>query len=217
MFKFWCEYDINPLIIFDHKANVIYCNQEAEIFLSYINKKEVFEFALRNAPKDGIKTEFKLIKFDKFEFNGFSIGFYDEKLGIRFFINTDKKNISLNNLEKVKFSMLLEFIKEYMNLKGIKISIFYDPSIPEIYLNKKELLNIIFEMLEYNKKANISSKVIVGEYIKIENKKYPLAQINIITTPFKRIKSNYFEIENLENGYTIKIPIIKEINENNTA
>jgi len=217
MYKFWCEYDINPLIIFDHKSNIVYCNQEAEIFLSYINKKEVFEYALKNAPKDGIKTEFKLVKFDKFEFNGFSIGFYEEKLGVRFFINTDKKNISLNNLEKVKFSMLLEFIKEYMNLKGIEIAIFYDPSIPEIYLNKKELLNIIFEMLEHNKKANIISKVLVGEYIKINNKKYPIAQIDIITTPFKRVKSNYFEIENLENGYTIKIPLIKEIDENNTT
>ena len=217
MFKFWIEYDINPLIIFDHKANIIYCNQEAEIFLSYINKKKVFNFALKNAPKDGIKTEFKLVKFDRFEFNGYSIGFYEEKLGVRFFINTDKKNFSLTNLEKVKFSILLEFIKEYMSLKNIEINVFYDPSIPEIYLNKKELLNIIFDILEHNKKATIKSKVLVGEYIKIENKKYPIIQIDIITTPFKRIKSNYFEIENLKNGYTIKIPIIKEINENNIA
>ncbi|GAX86924.1 conserved hypothetical protein [Lebetimonas natsushimae] len=217
MFKFWIEYDINPFIVFDYKSNIIYCNQEAEIFLSYINKKEVFEFAIKNAPNNGIKTEFKEIKFDKFEFMGYSIGFYEEKLGVRFFINTEKQNLTLHNLEKVKFSMLLEFVKEYLNLKGINIDTFYDPSIPEIYLNKKELLNIIFEMLENSKSAKISSKIIVGEYIKIDNKKYPLAQIDIITKPFKKIKSDFFEIENSQNGYSIKIPLIKEINENNTA
>jgi nitrogen-specific signal transduction histidine kinase len=217
MFKFWCEYDINPLIIFDYKSNIVYCNQEAEIFLSYINKKEVFEFALKNAPKDGIKTDFKLVKFDKFEFNGYSIGFYEEKLGIRFFINTDKKNITLNNLEKVKFSMLLEFVKDYMELKNVQITTFYDPSIPEIYLNKKELINIIFEMLENSNKAKITSKILVGEYIKIDAKKYPLAQIDIVTPPFKRIKSNFFEIENHEEGYSIKIPLIKELDENNNT
>lgn len=217
MFKFFIEYDINPFIVFDYKSNIIYCNQEAEIFLSYINKKEVFDFAIKHAPKNGIKTEFKEVKFNKFEFMGYSIGFYDEKLGIRFFINTEKQNLTLHNLEKVKFSMLLEFIKEYLNFKNIAVETYYDPSIPEIYLNKKELINIIFEMLENSKKAKIGSKILVGEYMKIDNKKYPLAQIDIITHPFKRIKSDFFEIENHEEGYSIKIPLIKELNENNTT
>jgi len=62
MFEFFIEYDINPVIFFNEKGHIDYCNQEAEIFLSYINKKEVFEFTIKNAPNTkGIKTQFKKI------------------------------------------------------------------------------------------------------------------------------------------------------------
>jgi nitrogen-specific signal transduction histidine kinase len=222
MFEFWCEYDINPLIIFNQKGNIVYCNQEAEIFLSYINKKEVFDFTLKNAPKEaGIKTEFKKISFKDFEFNGFSIGYEnDSQIGVRFFINTDVHSIHLEELEKVDLSMIINFAIEYINLKqSTKFNIYFDPSIPEIYLNKKAFLNLLFEIFEELKEAYIETKVNIGEYIKVNQKKYPIISVIVktIPKPTKNFKSSYFEIINNEEGYIIQIPLIKEKNENNNS
>jgi len=220
MFEFWCEYDINPLIIFNEKGHIKYCNQEAEIVLSYINKKEIYEFVIKNAPKEkGIKTEFKDIKFNNFEFKGFSIGYEDDKnIGVRLFINTNKHDIELTELEEIELSMLIDFAIEYITLKE-KINIIknYDPSIPPLLINKKALLNALFEILENQKKATISTKVEIGEYIKIKNKKYPVIDIIVKTDSKKKITSPYFEVLNNKNEYIIKIPLIKEINENNNT
>jgi nitrogen-specific signal transduction histidine kinase len=220
MFEFWVEYDINPLIIFNQKGNIIYCNQEAEIFLSYINKKEVFEFTIKNAPKNpGIKSEFKKVHFKDFEFNGFSIGYEDEeKIGIRFFINTDIHSIELEELEKVDLSMLLNFAIEYVSLKqNTKFKIYFDPSIPEIYINKKAFLNLLFDIFENQEEIYIQTKINIGEYIKLNSKKYPIISVIIKTKPKKQIKNNFFEVINKEDGYIIQIPLIKEKNENSNS
>ncbi|NPA11226.1 MAG: hypothetical protein GXO62_03190 [Epsilonproteobacteria bacterium] len=218
MCEFWCEYDINPLIIFNQKGNIIYCNQEAEIFLSYINKKEVFEFVIQNAPSQkGVKTEFKKVKFKEFEFNGYTIGYEDEKkIGVRFFINTNSHSIHLEKLEKVDLSMLIKFAAEYLNLKQeTKFSFYFDPSIPEIFVNKNALLNLIFEMLDGKGEVFIETKVNVGEYIKINHKKYPIVEINLKLKNQKNISNPYFEIKQTEDGYTILLPLIKENDEDN--
>ncbi len=220
MFEFWCEYDINPLIIFNEKSHIKYCNQEAEIFLSYVNKKEVYEFVIKNAPQNpGIKTEFKQVKFKDFKFNGYSIGYENNSyIGVRFFINTNTHSIELKELEKIDLAMLINFIIEYATLKeNIKISTFFDPSIPTILVHKKALIDIILEMLENQKKTTITTKIKVGEYIKIKDKKYQIIEIYVKTTPTKTIKSPYFEIVNKEDGYIINIPLIKDINENSNT
>jgi len=220
MFEFWCEYDINPLIIFNEKGHIKYCNQEAEILLSYVNKKEIYDFTITNASKNpGIKTEFKQVKFKDFEFNGFSIGYQDDSsIGIRFFINTNTHSIELTELEEIDLSMLINFAIEYASLKyGVNITTMFDPSIPTILVHKKALLDIIFEILENQKTAIISTKINVGEYIKIKNRKYQIIEIGIKTAPKQPIKSPYFEIMNKEDGYVIKIPLIKEIDENSNT
>ncbi|MEO1923441.1 MAG: hypothetical protein ABGX25_02855 [Nautiliaceae bacterium] len=217
MFEFWIEYDINPLIIFNQKGNIIYCNQEAEVFLSYINKKEVFDFTIKNAPKEkGIKTDFKKIQFKDLEFNGFSIGYQnDNQIGIRLLINTNVQSIRLEELEKVDLSMLLNFAIEYINLKqNTSFKVYYDPSIPEIYLNKKAFLNLLFDIFENQKEVFIQTKINIGEYIKLNEQKYPIISVIIKCTPLKHFKNNFFEIKTSENGYIIQIPLIKEENEN---
>jgi len=220
MFEFWCEYDINPLIIFNEKGSIKYCNQEAEIFLSYVNKKEVYQFVINNAPKEkGIKTEFKPVTFKDFEFNGYTIGFEDDRfIGVRFFINTNTRAIELTSLERIDLSMLLNFAIEYAKLKSdIDIFTYFDPSIPSILVHKKALLDIILEILEEKKEAAITTKINVGEYIKIKDKKYQIIEIYIKTDRNKKIKSSFFEIQNKNDGYVIKIPLIKDFDENNNT
>ena len=220
MFEFFIEYDVNPVIFFDNKGNVKYCNQEAEIFLSYVNVKDIFSFTLNNAPKkEGIATHFKEVKFLDFIFKGFSIGYKDENLiGIRLFINTAKNNLTIENLEKTDILKLLNLAIEYINLKqNTTFKIYPDLSINDIYINKKELLKILLEIFENQQKVEISAHLKVGEYIKIENKKYPIIEIIVKCHPNKKVTSKYFEIVTDSDKYTIKIPFIKEKNENNNS
>jgi len=219
MFEFFIEYDINPVIFFDEKGNVKYCNQEAEIFLSYINVKEVYNFVIKNASKEKLMlSEFKKVRFSDFEFNGFSIGYNDNLIGVRFFINTKKNNITISSLEKVDLLKLINFAIEYINLKqNTKFKIFPDLSIREIYINKKELLKILIDIFENQQNVEIITHLKVGEYLKINKKKYPIIELKIKAHTNKKLTSNFFEIENTNEGYNIKIPFIKEYNENNNT
>ncbi len=220
MFEFFIEYDINPVIFFDSRGNVKYCNQEAEMFLSYVNVKDIFNFTLQNAPKDkGIITVFKEIKFNDFSFKGFSIGYQsDELIGIRFFINTEKNHISIENLEKTDILKLLNFAIEYITLKQkTKFKIYPDLSFSDVYINKKELLHIFLEIFEKQSSVEIYTHLKVGEYLKINKKKYPIIEIIIKCHPNKKITSKYFEVTTQNDKYIIKIPFIKEKNENNNT
>jgi nitrogen-specific signal transduction histidine kinase len=211
MFEFWCEYDINPLIIFSSSGELLYCNQEAEILLSYISTKEIFEFTIKNAPKEkGIKTVFEKIVFKEFEFNGYSIGYKDnDKIGVRFFINTNKHHIYLQELEKLDLTKILNLTIEYTKLKqNTKFKIFFDPSIPEIYINKKEIISLLIEAFKDKKEVEIQTKINIGEYLKIANKKYQIIEIHI-NHPLD-LSSEYFEILKKEKKTIIQIPLIKE-------
>ncbi len=220
MFEFFIEYDINPVIFFNEKGHIDYCNQEAEIFLSYVNVKDIFNFTIQNAPnKEGIKTDFKNINFGEFSFNGYSIGYKeDSKIGIRLFINTKKHQFTLEGLEKIDINKLINFAIQYINLKqNSKFKIYPDLSIEEIYISKKELLHILFEIFENQKEVEIYTKFDISEVIKINNKKYSLIEIILKCSSFKEIESKYFEIIKKDDGYTIKVPFIKEKNENNNT
>jgi len=220
MFEFFIEYDINPVIFFDNKGNIKYCNQEAEIFLSYVNVKDIFNFTLNNAPKkEGIITHFKEVKFLDFNFKGFSIGYKDENLiGIRLFINTEKNQLTIENLEKTDILKLINLAIEYTSLKQkSKFKIYPDLSISKIYINKKELLKILLEIFENQKNIEILAHLKVGEYLKNDNKKYPIIEIIVKCHPNKKVTSKYFEIITDSNKYTIKIPFIKDNNENNNS
>ena len=220
MFEFFIEYDINPVIFFDNKGNIKYCNQEAEIFLSYVNTQDIFNFTLKNAPKNkGIKTIFKEVKFLDFNFKGYSIGYKDNDLiGIRLFINTEKNHISIENLEKTNILKIINLAIEYITLKQkTKFKIYPDLSFSEIYLNKKELLHILLEIFEKQSNVEILTHLKVGEYLKVKDKKYPIIEIIVKCHPNKKIESKYFEIDAQNDRYIIKIPFIKEKNEiNNT-
>ena len=216
MFEFFIEFDINPVIFFESNGNIKYCNQEAEIFLSYVNVKDIFNFTIKNAPQDkGIKTIFKETKFNDFNFKGYSIGYKDESLiGIRLFINTEKNNISIENLEKTDILKLINFAIEYITLKQkTKFKIYPDLSFREIFVNKKELLRVLLEIFEKQLNIEIYTHLKVGEYLKIENKKYPIIEIIVKCHPNKKIESKYFEIIAQNDKYIIKIPFIKEKNE----
>ncbi len=209
MFDKLIEFDINPVIVFNEKGEIIYCNQEAEVFLSSQNVKTIFNFALNNAPKKGIKTKFEKVKFNKIEFNGYSI-FVDENLSIRFFIDTTPPNYSLTNLEKIDIIMLIDFVCDIFSLKkDFNIKKLFDPTIPEFYGDKNEIIRLLKNYI--SKDSIISTKIVIGESIIINNKKHPLIEVKIENPNKNDIKSSTYEIKKGENFISIRIPLIQGI------
>ncbi len=209
MFKFWIENDINPVIIFNYNKEIEFYNQAAEILLSYINKNDIFEFIVSNL-KDDMITEFKRVKFLDFVFSGYTIGVFNyDYIGVRFFIDTSLHKRDMHNIEKVNVLQLLEFIKNYFSLKNIDIKIYYDPSIPEFFINKKELLNLIFEIIDtYD--SFISIKIDIGEYMLVDSKKHQIVEIIIKNDNQKEIDSKCFDVVREKDMYIIKLPLLMD-------
>ncbi|MGB5793629.1 MAG: hypothetical protein WBG68_12320, partial [Poseidonibacter sp.] len=58
-FEDWVELDLNPVVSFSSTSKIIYSNSEAQFLLSRIKQKELFELALKYAPKSfGAETSY---------------------------------------------------------------------------------------------------------------------------------------------------------------
>lgn len=213
MFEYLVEYDVNPTIVFTGQGKVFYANQEAEILLSYTSVKEIFNFCIENLSPNKITTKFEDIFFKDFHFKGVSLITYEDKLAVRFFINTETIKIKLDNLEEVDLSTIINFVIEYFSLnQNHNIKIIMD-ELPTLFVNKNELVNLLLNAITPT--SIIEIKIIPGEYMKIKDKKYPI--VGIFITPFNEAESQFFEINRYNNNLIIKIPLIKERDENSSS
>ena len=63
------ENDLNPFLIFNKDAKVIYYNKEAEYILSYINAKEIYDLAISLAPHNfGYKSTFINVIYNRIKY-----------------------------------------------------------------------------------------------------------------------------------------------------
>jgi hypothetical protein len=187
-FDIWIQKDINPFIVFNEKGKVKYLNDEAEYFLSFVNEKEIFEFAVNNL-KDKFVTINGNFKFDRFEFVSISIGYEENEIGIKFYKSLlPVKNIKTEGLEKINIFFILDFCRNYVFLdKKIEFEDLFDIDIPEFYANKKALINEINSVLlkfKNEKKIKFTVKFILGEKLKVEAKSYSVIGI-ILNSGYK--------------------------------
>ena len=213
----WIQEDYNPFIIFDKNGKIVYLNNEAEYFLSFVSYKEIFEFTINNCKnKKGIFTIFGEYKFDKFEFGAISIGYdNDSEIGIKLYKTLDfpKKCEKIAELEKINLFFIVDFCRNYIYLnKEIQFIDIFDVDIPEFYTNKKELieiLNKIFESFINNKKLKITIKFEIGETLKVNNKKYGVIGIKIEGNKQKvGLDSKFFTIIEKDNFIEVLLPFI---------
>jgi len=183
-FEEWIYYDINPFILFSHNGKIKYVNKEAEYFLSFVNEKEIFDFTINNA-----RENITLLN-ERFDFGGFeflaALIMYDNDIGIKLYKKLlPKKEIQIKGLEKINIFMVLDFCRNYIFLdEEIDFKDDFDIDIPEFFANKKELIREINSNLEYFKtknikKLNFTIKFLIGEKIKVKDKKYPVIQLKI--------------------------------------
>jgi predicted aspartyl protease len=182
-FDIWIQKDINPFIVFNEKGKVKYLNDEAEYFLSFVNEKEIFEFAINNL-KDKFITINGDFKFNKFEFVSISIGYEENEIGIKFYKSLlPVKNIKTEGLEKINLFFILDFCRNYVFLdKKIEFEDIFDIDIPEFYANKKTLINeinLVLSKFKNEKKLKFIVKFMLGEKIKVGNKYYLVIAIII--------------------------------------
>jgi len=179
----WIQKDINPFIIFNEKGKIKYLNDEAEYFLSFVDERVIFEFAINN-----LKDEFTTIngdfKFNKFEFVTISIGYEDDEIGIKLYKKSfPKKEMKTEGLTKINLFFILDFCRNYVFLdEDIEFEDDFDVDIPEFFANKKKLINEINSVLakfKNEKKLKFIIKFLLGEKIKVGDNRYSVIGIKI--------------------------------------
>ena len=214
----WIIHDPNPFIIFSNNAKVLYLNEAGEYFLSFIPPKIIYDTIINYAPQS---PKFEIVQ-EKFSFGDFHYDYaligYDnfDEIGVKFYENIHpiKKTLDFEKLESVNIYFLLEMARTYVFLdKRIKFIDIFDPDLPDIKFDKNELIKIfsaIYSLVKENNKINTEVKIKIGEYIKINHKKYKILEVNIFA---KNINCEKLEFENvnievLNNKISLFLPFV---------
>ncbi len=182
----WIEHDMNPFIIFDREGKVVYLNVEAQYLLAEVSTKEIFAICQTYASQTyGFKTVGLDLIYGPFQFFGVTIGYRDEDfIGIKLY-KTPKKNLTpvIQEAETVNIYILLDLCMNASLVEShARLETEFDPTFPELKLNIEDFTNILNKIYKiYSKSDTIKTKLYLqtGEYIKYENKKFPIFIIEI--------------------------------------
>ncbi len=226
-FKFLVESDNNPLIVFNHNGKIIYLNSNAEVLMSYANVHDVFELALKNAPKEyGNKTTQIELNFNQLNFYAINVSYIsDEWIAIRLYYRPRDKMLTKRNKSAeipTDLNSLLDIaITQFKIDSSSNIRLFTDQDIPKVMLNQNNFLKLLRKVLALFKATSyidITLKVGIGEHIIIEGQRYPL--IDLIFSSNGRYCDDDDIIKNLakelclvanlkENSIFFEIPLIR--------
>lgn len=197
----WVELDLNPIISFSSQGKITFSNQEAQFLLSRISQKELFDLALKHAPSSfGFTTSYIDLSYKNYTFYAITVGYNDdEEIHVKLYKSTmvkRKKNLSSKNASLTNIFTLVDLTISTKKTKSdIKYIKNYDPSIPEFKIVASEflkLLNSIYDSVENAQFINTSVKLKIGEYIRIDEKKYSLITVEILTD------GDFLKFENID-------------------
>ena len=79
-YEAWVEIDLNPIISFTSAGKIQFSNQEAQFLLSRIRQKDLFDLALKYAPKTfGIETTYLDLNLKNYSFYAITVKYHDEE------------------------------------------------------------------------------------------------------------------------------------------
>ncbi|NOX14474.1 MAG: hypothetical protein GXP61_00260 [Epsilonproteobacteria bacterium] len=183
----WIEYDYNPFVSFDKNGKVKYINQEAQYLLGETTTKNIFELARDYANITyGFKTTVLDIGYGSFSFYAITVGYMDEEeIGIKLYKKAAKKLATIGEYgEIVNIYSLLDLCISAASASSAKtkhIKIF-DPAFPDIRLEIEEFTKLVNKIFQsYLDSSTIKTKLTLntGEYLKFNNKKYPIFSLHI--------------------------------------
>lgn len=222
-FEKWTEIDLNPIISFSSSSKIIYSNTQAQYLLSKITPKELFNIAVKYASKTyGEKTTYIGLKLKNYSFYAVTVIYQnDEEIHLKLYksasINEQKK-LTLSNSDKTNIFTLVDLVISTSKIKtNINYLKEYDPSIPEFRIDKSLFIKSFSEVLNLftncdEVKCMIKFKI--GEYIKVEEKKYSIILIEVsskdilIEDTINIKEQNSFIISYETNKVMIDLPLI---------
>lgn len=189
-FENWVELDLNPIITFSNTGKLLYSNPEAQFLLNRIDSKELYDIAIKYAPATyGFNTTYVNLPIKNYVFYAITVGYENEdELHVKLYKSTmvKKENkISTKNGEIANIFTIVDLnISTQKTKKDINFIKNYDPSIPDFKMMVPDLLKVIGKIYESFEDCTIittSIKLKIGEYIRIDNEKYSLISIEIIS------------------------------------
>jgi nitrogen-specific signal transduction histidine kinase len=222
-FEEWVELDLNPVLSFSSNSKIIYSNSEAQFLLNRIKQKELFDLALTYAPKTfGALTSYIDLNIKNYTFYAITIMYENEdEIHMKLYKSAMVKKENNLNIKNINVTNIFTLVDLAISTSKIKTNINfiknYDPSIPEFKLDAStfiKTLNQIFEAFKDKKNVTCSILLKIGEYIKIDGKKYSLISVEISSNEKSdfssiNIKENSSFILTLdENKITIDLPLI---------
>lgn len=222
-FEEWVELDLNPILSFSSSAKIIYSNSEAQFLLNRIKQKELFDLALTYAPKTfGAQTSYIDLNIKNYTFYAVTVMYENEdEIHMKLYKSAMVKKESKLNIKNINTTNIFTLVDLAISTSKIKNEINftknYDPSIPEFKLDASSFiktLNGIFEVFKDKNSVTCSILLKIGEYIKIDNKKYSLISVEIFSNEKNDFSSlnikdnNSFILTSDENKVTIDLPLI---------
>jgi hypothetical protein len=182
----WIEHDYNPFVVFKDDGKVKSLNQEAQYLLGEVENKEIFELAQTYASHSfGFKTTVLDISFGSYKFYALTVGYLNDKeIGVKLYKVAAKKFTNIEeNEEVVNIYALLDLCISAASTR-CKANFVkdFDPTFPDIRLKINNFTKLLDKIYQSHKSATtITTKLslVTGEYIRFEDKKYPIFSINI--------------------------------------
>ena len=222
-FAEWIELDLNPILSFSSTSKIIYSNSEAQFLLNRIKQKELFDLALSYAPKTfGALTSYIDLTIKNYTFYAITVMYENEdEIHMKLYKSAMVKKENTLNIKNINVTNIFTLVDLSISTSKIKSDINfiknYDPSIPEFKLDASSFiktLNQIFDAFKGNKNVSCSILLKIGEYIKIDEKKYSLISVEISTDKENDFSSlnikenNSFILTKDDTKVTIDLPLI---------
>jgi hypothetical protein len=182
----WLDNDYNPFVLFDSNGKIVMINQEAQYLLSQVFAKELFDMANVYANVTfGFKTTLFDFRFGESLYYGITVGYLDDThIGIKLYKTPVKRFVSFK--ESGEFINIYSLLDLCISAASISRKIVFkkdfDPTFPELKLQIEKFTQLVSKVFDSHKDAaSITTKLAVktGEYIKFNDKRYPIFLLSI--------------------------------------
>lgn len=223
-FEEWIEIDLNPIISFSSSGKIIYSNQEAQFLLSRIKQKELFDLALKHAPKTfGIETTYFDLNLKNYSFYAITVKYENEdEIHMKLYKSAMVKKDSHLSTQNTNITNIFTLVDLAISTKKIKSNAKfiknYDPSIPEFKINASEFikaLNMIYDTFNSSEMLTTSVILKIGEYIRLEGQKHSIISVEVFSSTRCSTENFSYKDENAsfiiskdEDKITIDLPLI---------
>ena len=187
-YQFILENDGSPVIVFDHRGKILWLNSAAEILLGYADRKELFDIALTHAPNDfGNRTTLMELHYRQLTFYAVNVAYNsDDWVALRLYYRPragEKRHLEREKLIETDINVLLEAAITLFKMQHKqKLSLLTDQDLPPIRIDQNsfsKLLRKILESFRRSSQIEVSLKMTIGEFIIIDEKRYPLLRLRI--------------------------------------